>query len=251
MQVGLSGVERHAGAGQLDRGRHQLGPGEARKPAVGGGEPGRHPGNGDGRGADMEDLRRARVEDDVDRAHLSPLTGWKPLSRDGGEEVEQTVGTFTRLVHEHEPSSTGPGRRALGHPGDESRGDAGVDGVPSLGEDACARLGGQRVTGGHCALHGQRVARPICPPEWAPRLTTCPIPQRARAYRARAPSSRAGRGRGRRSRSEARRHPRSSPPDPFSTTIAQYSTIAQSPVTAGSPNQQPPNPSWSANAHLA
>ena len=90
--------------------------------------------------------------------HLAPLAGRKARSRDGHEEVEQPVGAVTRPVDEHEAASARAGQRALGHPGDERRGDAGVDGVPSLGEDPRARLGCQRVAGGHGALHGGSVA---------------------------------------------------------------------------------------------
>ena len=54
---------------------------------------------------------------------------------------------------EGEASGARPGQRALGHPGGERRGDAGVDGVPALFEHTRAGLCGQRVTRCDGALH--------------------------------------------------------------------------------------------------
>ena len=51
------------------------------------------------------------------------------------------------------PPAPGPGERALGHPGRERGGDAGVDRVAAFGEHTRAGLGGQRVAGCDRALH--------------------------------------------------------------------------------------------------
>ena len=78
---------------------------------------------------------------------------------DGDEEVEQPVGPVARAVDEHEAAGARAGERALGHPGGERGGDAGVDGVAALGEHPRARLGGQRVPGGDRALHRRSLER--------------------------------------------------------------------------------------------
>src|SRR5262245_29251417 len=75
VQERLPGVERHPGPRQLDRGRQELPPREVRVATVREGEPGRHPGHGDRRRADIENLLRALVEDDVDRPHLAAPGG--------------------------------------------------------------------------------------------------------------------------------------------------------------------------------
>ena len=76
-------------------------------------------------------------------------------ARGGDEEVEQAVAAVARAVDEHEPARARAGERALGDPGGERGGDAGVDGVAALGEHARARLGRQRMAGCNRALHAR------------------------------------------------------------------------------------------------
>ena len=205
----LAGVEGDAGAGELDRRGEKLGPGQPRVPPVRRGEPGRHPGNRNCRGSDVEDLRRPLVEGDVDGQHLSPLPGRQPVSRNRGEEVEEAVDPVLRPVDEHEASPARAGEGALGDPGDKRGGDAGIHGVPTLGEDPRARLGCQRVACGHGALHGERVAPGIAAAargrsgSWAARAdparrAVC-SPGPAGRCRWRSPSPRPGRRAARRS----------------------------------------------------
>ena len=70
---------------------------------------------------------------------------FEPWPGTDDEEVEQAVAPVARPVDEQEPARRRAGERALGDPGGERRGEAGVDGVAALGEDLRPGLGGQPV----------------------------------------------------------------------------------------------------------
>src|SRR5206468_3685963 len=162
MQVGLRPGQLDAAAGELDRRLQQHGPRERAVRAVGGLEAGCRARDGAGGDADAEDLvvLGAAAEADVDGLHLAAAGTAASEPRNGDEEVEQPGRAVTGAMDEHEAAGAGAGQRALRDPRGERRGDAGVDGVAALGEDARARLRRQRVAARDRSAHGaKRIAR--------------------------------------------------------------------------------------------
>ena len=140
---------------QLDRGLEQDRP---RQPAVGamhGLETRRGAGHGTGGLADPEDLGGLAVaaEGDVDRVHLR--LGGRRAADPGRRDEEVRHPRRPPVGRDDEREAAGPraGQRALGHPGRERGGHAGVDRVAALLEHPGARGGGQRVTRGNSTPH--------------------------------------------------------------------------------------------------
>src|SRR5438105_9639551 len=108
VQVRLRARELDPVAGELDRGREQLRPGELSAGAVRYLEAERRSGDGDGGGADPEDLRARAVEGDVDLLHRRPLGATAAKSGDGDEEVQQPGDAVAGAVDEDEAAAARP-----------------------------------------------------------------------------------------------------------------------------------------------
>ena len=118
-------------------------------------EPRRRAGHGARGLTDPEDLGRLAVaaEGHVDRVHLR--LGGRRTADPGRRDEEVRHPRRAPVGRDDEREAAGPraGQRALGHPGRERGGHAGIDGVPALLEHPGARGGGQRVTRGNSTLH--------------------------------------------------------------------------------------------------
>jgi len=106
-------------------------------------------------GAEATQVEDPDTDDDVDGP--GPVAARRAMPGDGDEEVEEAVGVVGRPVDEHEAARARPRERALGDPGDERSGDAGIDCVATLRQDLRARLRGERMPGRDCAFHAERV----------------------------------------------------------------------------------------------
>ena len=160
VEIRLRSRQLDAGAGSLDGRLREDAPGQGAVASMRGGQPGHCAGDGAGRRADVEHLGRLAAEVDVDRFHLRPAAAPSAQPRRRDEEVQHSRGPVARAVDEHEATRSRAGERALGDPGHERSADARVCGIAALGQDACARLGGQRVAGGDCTSHAASLLRP-------------------------------------------------------------------------------------------
>ena len=159
VQERLRLVQRDAVAGVLDRGLEQHPPGQAAEAPVRLAEPGRRARDRTRGRADPVELAGLRREVDRHLVHLAGCAARQPEARDGDEVVEQANRAVAGLVDEHEAARAGAGERALGNPGDERRGDAGVDRVPALGQCSGSRLGGERMSCCDGPTHPSRLLR--------------------------------------------------------------------------------------------
>ncbi len=100
-------------------------------------------------------MQGIRLEGDVDLLHLGVLSLSAPEPGLADEEVGQTRPPARRIVHEEVAARAGAGEHALGHPGGERGGDAGVNGRAALGQDSSSCLSGQGMTGRDRAAHAE------------------------------------------------------------------------------------------------
>ena len=148
----------------------------------------RAPGNGARAGSDQEDLVTSRRSRCRSTPCAAPAARSDPEAGHGDEEVEQPVAAVARPVDEQEPARRRAGQRALGDPGRERRGEAGVDRVAALGEDLAPpprRSAGDRL---RSPLSWPRsVERPERPVRCQHRTAEGRRPLRALGFRGRAP----------------------------------------------------------------
>ena len=109
-------------------------------------------------------MRKACDDSGVKSTSTESISVWPSRApaetRDGDEVVEHAGRIVGSEVDEHEPARAGAGQGALGDPGDERGRDAGVDGVPSVGQHPRARLRGEPVACSNRASHGPRLLGP-------------------------------------------------------------------------------------------
>src|SRR5262249_53180953 len=156
VQVRLSLVELHAVARELDRRLEELAPRQAPERAVRGLEPERRARDRTRRRADVEPLRRAAAEVDVDVIHAAERA---PVAEpgDGDEVVEDARALVTRAVHEHEGAGARAGEGAFCNPRDGGRADGCVDGVAAGLQHLCTRPRGEHMSARHRPLHAGRL----------------------------------------------------------------------------------------------